>query len=205
MGSDELEIRRTWRQIAGDEAIVDDLLARHREPHRRYHSVTHVARVVQAVDELIGIHHVPDADAVRAAALFHDAVYDPTATDNEQCSADLAETALERIGWSQPRREEVARLVLATATHVADDVAAQVLLDADLEVLGAEPAVYQAYVRGVRFEYAHIDDEGWRSGRAAVLRSFLDRDRIFFTSTMSARAEHRARANLTAELAELRS
>lgn len=204
MSSDELEIRRAWRGLGGDEATIDDVISRHHEPHRRYHSVVHVARVLQAVDELVAVHGVPDADVVRAAAIFHDAIYDPTASDNERRSAELAEAALVRNSWSPERAAEVARLVMATAGHMADDPGAQVLLDADLAVLGAEPAVYDAYVRGVRIEYGHVGDEQWRIGRAGVLRSFLDRDRIYRTATMSARAEHRARANLSAELASLR-
>ena len=49
------------------------------------------------------------------------------------------------------------------------------LLDADLAVLGSEPAAYQAYVTGVRAEYGHVDDAAWATGRAAVLRGLLDR------------------------------
>jgi predicted metal-dependent HD superfamily phosphohydrolase len=203
MGSDEQAIRRTWRTLGGDEATVDDILARHREPHRRYHSVVHVARVLQTVDELLAVHHVDDPDAVRAAALFHDAVYDPGAPDNEQRSAELAVRSLRSNGWTPERCAVVGGLILATATHEANDADAEVLLDADLAVLGAEPSVYQAYVRGVRAEYAHVDDDAWRTGRSAVLRSFLDRDRIFRTATMWTHRERRARANLTAELADL--
>ena len=57
---------------------------------------------------------------------------------------------------------------------------------------------------GVRAEYAHVDDEGWRTGRAAVLAAFLDRPVIFVTAPMQA-SEHRARANLAAELSRLRA
>ena len=78
------------------------------------------------------------------------------------------------------------------------------LFDADLAILGSSPAEYQAYVTGVRAEYAHVDDAGWRSGRATVLRTFLDRQQIYVTPTMRAARERRARANLAAELAALR-
>jgi predicted metal-dependent HD superfamily phosphohydrolase len=77
------------------------------------------------------------------------------------------------------------------------------LADADLAVLGAEPAVYQAYVVGVRAEYGHLDDATWRTGRSAVLGSFLERDVIYLTPAMRPH-EPRARANLAAERASLR-
>jgi membrane glycosyltransferase len=78
-----------------------------------------------------------------------------------------------------------------------------IVLDADLAILGADPAEYQAYVNGVRAEYAHVDAAGWRTGRAAVLRHFLGLTAIYRTPTMRVARERRAQANLTAELAAL--
>ena len=209
---DERLVRAAWRSVGGGRAahVAESLLARHREPHRRYHGVSHVAWVVRTVDELLA--DVPDADAgvVRAAALFHDAVYDPARGDNEAASARLAQRTLaDELGWAADATDEVARLVLATAGHTlaADaattDPSAAVLLDADLGVLGAAPRAYQAYADGVRGEYAHVDQDAWRTGRGAVLRSFLDRPWIYATPPMRAARETRARANLAAELASL--
>ena len=213
---DEAVVRRVWRRLGGDDPTIDAVLARYREPHRRYHTVVHLARVVRDVDELLHTEPtVGDPDAVRAAAVFHDVVYDPRASDNEARSADLAVDRLTGLGWSAERTAHVRDLVMATAGHetpagsgptgdpTEDPTAVAVLLDADLAVLGTSPAVYQAYVRGVRDEYRHVDDDGWRQGRAAVLRTFLDRPRIYRTPTMYDRAERRARANLAAELASL--
>jgi len=186
-------------------AVID----RYREPHRRYHGVQHLACVVRDVGILLGEVAVTDPATVVAAAFFHDAIYEPRSSTNEADSAALAASTLaawESHGWTPSRRDEVVRLILATAGHVAgagaDDPSAAVLLDADLAVLGADPAAYHAYVLAVRAEYAHVDDAGWRLGRAAVLRSFLTRPTIFQTPSML-RREPSARANLSAELAPL--
>jgi predicted metal-dependent HD superfamily phosphohydrolase len=216
---DEQIIRTAWRSVVAHgaasaaaghvpgrrDAPLDAVLARHREPHRRYHTVTHVAWVVRTVDELVAEVTVPSVPVVHLAAVYHDAVYDPRAADNEARSADLAVAVGRELGWTDPDLDEVHRLIIATAGHesVTDDAAASVLLDADLAILGAEPSAYRAYVTGVRFEYAHVADPDWRVGRTAVLRSFLDRERIFATAPMRAARERRARANLSAEIAEL--
>ena len=76
------------------------------------------------------------------------------------------------------------------------------LCDADLAVLAADPATYAAYAAGVRAEYAHIDEAGWRTGRAAVLRAFLERPVLFHTAAMAGR-DAAAHADLAAELATL--
>ncbi len=206
--SPELELRRVWHRIAGRGAdqVLEGLLARHREPHRRYHTATHVMWVCRHVDRLARAHPLADVDAVRAAALFHDAVYDPRSTTNEHDSADVADRRLAELGWSAARRQRVRSLIEATAGHAAPadtDTDTAVLLDADLAVLGAPPNDYLAYVAGVRAEYHHVGDDDWRVGRSAVLDGFLARPSIYATTTMRAEREHRARANLRAELATL--
>ncbi|MEO5901289.1 MAG: metal-dependent phosphohydrolase [Ilumatobacteraceae bacterium] len=225
MSSSEAALRRCWRGLAGDGhgAIIDSIVARHREPHRRYHTAVHVMWVLHHVDDLVDAArhesvdaHV-DADVVRAAALFHDAIYDPRSSTNEHDSALLAVESLRPIGWDERRLAHVATLIEATAGHTRDDtddtddagadgagaLEVAVLLDADLAILGASPAEYRAYVSGVRAEYAHVAPDAWRTGRAAILRSFLDRPNIYSTPTMHTAREHLARANLAAEVLDL--
>jgi predicted metal-dependent HD superfamily phosphohydrolase len=207
----EVELGRVWRRLVGvdagraGDAALDELLARHRQPHRRYHTATHVMWVLRHIDDLAAANTPVDLDAVRAAALFHDAVYDPRSPTNEHDSAGLARRVLADCGWEPARVDRVAALIELTAGHVAPDtdLGADILLDADLAILGAEPADYRSYVTGVRAEYAHVDDDAWRVGRAAVLRSFLERPAIYRTTSMQAARERRARANLSAELADL--
>ena len=198
-----------WRRLAGGshEQVLEHLLARHREPHRRYHTATHVMWVCRHVDRLLEHHPVDDPDAVRAAALFHDAVYDPRSTTNEADSAALTERQLTGIGWSCERAQRVAGLVMATAhlhpptpAGAPADAGPDVLLDADLAILGAEPVPYQAYVTGVRAEYFHVDDRAWTAGRSMVIEHFLAADPLYRTATMRADRERRAHVNLNAEL-----
>lgn len=245
MTAPEVELSRVWRRLVSTghgraaDAAFDALLARHREPQRRYHTTTHVMWVLRHVDEMAAQVDRPgsvDIDAVRAAALFHDAIYDPRSSTNEADSAVLAGEVLTHLGWAAPRVERVQQLIRATAGHVdAPDTAhtgsggtgagtgvgdgtdtgggtgtgdgvtldLDILLDADLAILGAEPNDYRAYVAGVRTEYGHVDAAGWRAGRSAVLRQFLDRTTIYRTRWMRDARERRARANLAAELATL--
>jgi len=162
-------------------------------------------RVLEHVDEILAHEKSTDADseAIRAAALFHDIVYNPRSPTNEHDSAGIAVDALWQVGWPESRLALVYHLIEATAGHTGAGFESAVLLDADLAILGADPAMYGEYLDGVRFEYQFVDDDAWRTGRAAVVRSFLERERIFTTTTMSAAREAQARANLTAELAAL--
>lgn len=179
-----------------------DLLRRYDEPHRRYHDRRHLADVVAAVQELVAPGVVPVE--VVCAAWLHDAVHDGR-DDDEERSAVLAARVLGGLGVAQRVVDEVARLVRMTLTHdpAADDVRGALLSDADLAVLGAEPDRYARYAGDVRAEYAHVDDDAFRSGRTAVLRSLLERPRLYVTQEGHRRWDAAARRNLRDEISRL--
>jgi len=183
------------------------LSARYAEPHRRYHDQRHVAAVLRSVDELAAAEGLADDDraVVRLAAWFHDAVYDPTASDNEQRSADLALSTLSGGDVATGIADEVARLVTVTAEHVVGpgDVRAAVLCDADLSILASDADRYADYVRGVREEYAFVDEAAFREGRSAVLRRLLAREHLFATSYGRQHWEQVARKQVAAEITSL--
>jgi predicted metal-dependent HD superfamily phosphohydrolase len=209
MSEPDLELDVAWqRHVSTDRRLLDALLARHREKQRRYHTATHVAWVIRHVEELALTEPVEHLDEIVAAAFYHDAIYEPAHHANERASARLARRDLATLGWADDAIDRVAEMIEATAhtSESAHDPTGDVviLLDADLAILGADPAAYSSYVDGVRAEYRHVDDTDWRVGRAAILGALLDRPHIFATPTGRERWEARARANLTAELAALR-
>ncbi|MDG4804412.1 metal-dependent phosphohydrolase [Micromonospora sp. WMMD980] len=209
---DELTARwlRTVRAAdAADPAGVrragDRLLAGWREPHRHHHTVDHLRTVLDVVDAYADRAHRPDL--VRLAAWCHDAVYDPRAGGdaNERASADLAGALLTAAGLPAAAVDEVRRLVLLTAGHAVapGDPDGALLCDADLAVLGTEPAGYDRYATAIRREYAHVAEADFRAGRAAVLRHLLDLPALYRLAEPHARWEDRARANLGRELRAL--
>ncbi len=203
------DLRHRWAAAVGGaehaDRYADALLARWAEPQRRYHTTDHLLAVLDRVDELAD--HADDPDAVRLAAWFHDAVYLPDRSTNEERSARLAERALPELGIDAARTAEVARLVRLTVTHdPADgDRDGEVLCDADLAVLAAAPDAYAAYAAAVREEYGFVPDDAFREGRAAVLRQLLGLPCLFRTPHGARMWEERARQNLTTELKLLES
>lgn len=192
--------------LATQTRLRDQLIAAYSGTRRGYHDTRHLAEVLDHLDVLLGqsAGDGVDADAVRLAAWFHDAVYDGE-RDDEERSALLAEETLARCDVPPALVDEVARLVRLTAEHAPadDDLAGRLLCDADLAILAAGADRYADYTAGVRVEYAHLDDETFRAGRARVLRGLLDRATLFHTTTARERWEAAARANVEAELTRL--
>jgi predicted metal-dependent HD superfamily phosphohydrolase len=182
-------------------AAFSDLVHRYGEAGRHYHNLRHLAEVLAMVD---GLGCEP---AVRLAAWFHDAIYDSRSKDNEERSAELAETVLGGFRLPAPLIADVRRLILLTKTHSsdADDSDGHVLLDADLAILGADERRYDEYAASIRREYAWVGEEAYREGRGRVLDGFLRRPRLYFTDALFGSHELRARDNLSLELAALRT
>ncbi|MFD3437387.1 hypothetical protein ACFWU3_07765 [Streptomyces sp. NPDC058685] len=179
---------------------AENLLARWAEPQRCYHTTAHLTAVLDHIDTLA--EHAADPDLVRLAAWFHDAVYFPDRSENEERSARLAERALPEAGLSPEATAEVARLVRLTITHAPDDSDANgaVLCDADLAILASGPEPYAAYAAAVREEYGFVPEDAFRTGRAAVLRQLLELPRLFHTPHGERVWEPAARRNLGTEL-----
>jgi predicted metal-dependent HD superfamily phosphohydrolase len=180
-----------------------DLLQRYAEPQRRYHTLSHIANVLAVLERLN-----PDClstPALFLAAWLHDVVYDPRAGDNEERSADHARSFLPLLHVPAATVDETARLILLTKGHQAgpDDGAGQILLDADLAILGSSEADYDGYAAAIREEYSWVPEDAYRHGRSRVLRQFLERPFLFATPAQRAAAELQARLNLQRELAIL--
>jgi len=182
-----------------------DLAARYAHPDRHYHNLSHLRHVLETLDQLK--HLAQDLPALLFAAWFHDAVYDARAQDNEEQSALLAQDVLERLRVPKSLIERIADLILLTKTHsaVPDDIDGQLLLDADLAILGATEAEYRQYAAAIRREYAWVAETDYRAGRAAVLKRFSERPAIFHCRPMRDQFERSARCNLRAERLALES
>ncbi|MFT6764864.1 MAG: putative metal-dependent HD superfamily phosphohydrolase [Candidatus Aldehydirespiratoraceae bacterium] len=191
-----------WQQhISTDTKLFDRLTSRHREKHRRYHRLEHVDNVVRHVRDLAVQESVDDLDAVVAAAMYHDAIYEPESPANERASGRLARRDLAKLAWSEDRINSVVAMVEGTQDHTDPaDIDTSVLFDADLAILGADESNYAAYVTAVRSEYRHLDDQEWVTGRADVVRSFISRPSIYATESGRSQWEDSAQRNLAAEL-----
>lgn len=183
-------------------AFHDVLVRRYGEPHRHYHTMAHVLTCLDVLDQCAP--NIAERDAVELALWFHDAVYDPTAKDNEERSSVLLVETSRRVGISHSVAQRAADLVLLTkhaAPPDAGDGTAGYMIDIDLSILGEDEAAFDKYENEVRQEYASVTDLVFWPARTRILQSFLDRPFIYTTATFRSRYEPRARANLRRSIA----
>lgn len=198
-------LRRQWHDLLSvwsvDPALADRTFEKVREHYvgsaRFYHTLDHVQNVLQTVESLGS--STRNLNAVKLAGWVHDVIYDSRASDNEERSADYAERLCEQL--SIPEGRLVASLIRKTKTHEAgNDADAQVLIDADLAILGASEPAYRIYAEQIRQEYAWVPEPAYRTGRRRFLQDFLDKPRIYhFLNHLEAAA----RRNIADEIAQL--
>ena len=186
------------------DAIFDDLMSRYAPAHRAYHNIDHIRECFEQFD---AAQHLAERPAeIEIAIWFHDAVYDPRSSDNEERSADLAASSLVEAKASSEVSKSVRDLVLATKHDASPAGAdASLLVDVDLSILGAEAARFDEYEAQVREEYSWVPEPAFREGRVRILTAFLARPHIYATEDFRARLEERARGNIERSLGKLGS
>lgn len=173
-------------------------------PHRHYHTQQHLAECLTLWTEYRALASHPAV--VGLALWFHDAVYDPRATNNEMQSAAWAERVLRDAGVPNVTCQAVKALILATRHQEPPaDPETALVVDIDLAILGADPARYAEYERQIRAEYAWVPPEVFIAKRRAVLEQFWARAPLYHTAPLRARFEAPARRNLAQALAQLAS
>lgn len=67
--------------------------------------------------------------------------------------------------------------------------------------MGQGDEVFDEYERNVRAEYDWVEEEQFRKARATILKSFLERPRIYYTDYFHEKYEQKAKTNLERSIA----
>ncbi len=212
-----------WRQLCqtigidNNDAIEQEfnrIVVAYGEPHRAYHTAQHINECLDLLDWCIGeistvspTHAVSDP-ALEMALWYHDVVYQPQRSDNEQCSADQATAFLLTNDVTLPQSEKIASLIMATR-HLASPKSEKLsvpselaawIVDIDLAILAAPPQRFAQYEAQIRQEYAWVPEAVYRAKRQALLTQFLERPTIYQSVVFQQRFEHQAQKNLSSSI-----
>ncbi|MCU0352570.1 MAG: adenylyltransferase/cytidyltransferase family protein [Cytophagales bacterium] len=133
------------------------------EPHRFYHTEQHLSFLVNRIEQ--GDFRGDDLDKMLLTAFFHDVVYDPTAQDNEEQSAEvLRETTQHAVV------AEVTEMILDTKTHRPRTELSRRFVELDMAVVSeSDFAGLLEWERAVFKEFQYVDYSLYKMGRLALL------------------------------------
>ena len=200
-------LQKRWNKLfinAKETLLTKEFLSlegRYKESHRFYHTLEHVVACLRHLDSLSDCE---EWRLVEMAVWFHDVVYDPLKSDNEEKSALFAQRALTRLGVDTESVDRVMALIILTKhpSH-PQSLGEKYLLDIDLSILGADSALYEKYEAWIRKEYRFVPGILYKKGRRKVLNSFLEQPSIYSTENFRDRYERVARVNLEKALSSL--
>lgn len=184
-------------------AIQEDLWAEIKEhyssPNRYYHTLLHLENVWVQLDGIK--QELQDVDSLLFALFYHDVIYHPNRTDNEEKSAEFAEKRMLKIPVPREKTNRCKAHILATKSHSeSSDSDTNHFIDADLSILGQEWETYSEYFQNVRKEYINFPDFIYNPGRKKLLKEFLKSRRIFKTEYFYQKIESQARENIQREI-----
>ena len=200
----QTQFRQYWQQFSAQinleylqsEALYLVLYRAYTEPQRHYHTVQHIVECLALFDQIKD--ELDDTVAVQVAIWFHDAVYDPKASDNELQSAELMQKYCSHF-LDQAQLEKIYMWILATQQHQATaDPDLNTVLDIDLAILGRDSTRFAEYQQQIQQEYAWVKPEIYQLKRAAVLQHFYNMQPLYQTEYFQHNLEHRAKENLKA-------
>jgi predicted metal-dependent HD superfamily phosphohydrolase len=181
--SSEIYVRQQWNDVVlpyvheelhpTAAAILNDTIQAYAEPHRKYHTIDHIADCLQKLEPY---KEREDYLQLFLALLWHDDVYDTSPKDKEadsnvEESKDYAILCMHHLGL--PGEETVDRLIEVTESHKPETEDEALISDIDMSILAAPAEIYDKYVEGIREEYgSHYSAEQFRAGRRSALKSF---------------------------------
>jgi predicted metal-dependent HD superfamily phosphohydrolase len=181
------------------DALTEEIASCYSSSGRYYHSIDHVGYMLDRISEYKG--GIRDRDTLLFAVFYHDIVYVPYRSDNEEKSAGIAVQRLKLINFPQKKIQACRTHILTTKTHSGSPGKdTELLCDADLAILGDSREKYLEYADNIRREYSVYPDEEYRKKREHVLRGFLDMKRIYKTDHFYTLREIKARQNIEYEL-----
>lgn len=145
-----------------------DIINLYNEPHRFYHTLTHIEDVLKQLNDAGLLTH----DELFLAAVFHDIIYDPQSSTNEEDSAEYFLNAAKLSGLSSSQKEHIRQLILDTKHHTPSVAFSEEFIKADLAIFNASFDKLITYEKQIFKEFQFVDYKEYKIKRVEVLKHF---------------------------------
>ena len=193
----EKKFKTLCQNFSKDKKLIaqlwEEIKTTHSEKSRYYHTLKHLEHIYKELESF------ELSPLVEFSIFYHDLVYDVRQNNNEEVSALYGMICLNYLGANRKFRNKLLALILATKTHISHSNEDKLFLDADLSILGSDEKSYKHYIQNVRKEYIIYDDITYFKGRKKVLKSFLEKEKIYESKHFYDKYEKQARVNMLIE------
>ena len=187
------------------EKIFDDVVKNYTSKRRHYHNLDHICKLCDLWIEYKDVFVHPDF--VFFAIVFHDIIYSPRSSSNEEKSSFYFMKTIAKYDLENSFVCGVMELIQSTKHDRRSVVSAnrnrnrdmKLLMDFDLFGLASSEEEFLLNSAKIRKEYRIYPNFLYRKGRIKFLKAFLMRDKIFLSREFS-KLEKIARKNIESEI-----
>lgn len=151
----------------------DIVLKRYQEHHRYYHTVNHLSDVISYL-----LNENALDDELFLAAVYHDAIYNPKANDNEEKSAELFLNESKHSKLNKSQVDLVCQLILDTKTHKPSNLKSEIFIKADLNILNQPLSMLLEFEKQIFKEYQFADFKIYQKNRIEVLKQLNNNGKL---------------------------
>lgn len=162
------ELLNNW----GIKCDINTILTMWNESHRHYHNLNHLNDLIDQINENKSIFTQKEYEKLIIASLFHDCIYDPMRSDNEERSADFFINCCQEK--NDPDILEIKQMILDTKTHESTTPLSEKFNKMDMNIVERDFNQLLEWENGIRNEYREYGDI-YKTGRLAFLESLLDK------------------------------
>jgi predicted metal-dependent HD superfamily phosphohydrolase len=180
--------------------VFAQTLSCYTQPWRHYHNLEHLSQLFVFLKKInLDAYNDP---AIILGVLFHDAVYDPLAKNNEEESAKLCRKQLTSLNIPEEVISKAELLIAYSKNHLLANAnnTEGAFLDADLGILAQPREEFMKYARMISAEYSSYPTQNYINGRSKFLFNMLKADNIFRTPPFASQLNEIARQNMQHEM-----
>lgn len=161
------------QQYLRGEAVLAEVAARWCERHRVWHGPEHLRRMLQ---EISTMQAGDDREILALAAMYHDAIYDPRAGDNEEASAALLQAQAVDAG-SEVIKKAVEIILLSKWGRAPENPLGEAFFALDSYQLSQGCPLHErlAYERAIFREFQWVPWETYREKRREFLQGWAQK------------------------------
>jgi predicted metal-dependent HD superfamily phosphohydrolase len=148
---------------------VAELLDRWKEPHRKYHSVSHLQDLVEQIQHHRNLTTIQQ-EMLLLTALYHDVIYNPEANNNEEASAEFF---LEAINDPLPYHWQIAFMIYDTTHHKPSSPLSALFSEMDMSIVTRPYKDLLEWEHGIQYEYSFLPIDTYIEKRTAFLQQMV--------------------------------
>jgi predicted metal-dependent HD superfamily phosphohydrolase len=152
----------------------DTLLGMWNESHRGYHNLNHLNDLIGQINEDKSKYSEKEYEKLIITSLFHDCVYDPMRSDNEEKSSEFFIGCV--VDKSNSDVLEVKQMILDTKTHQDTTSLSESFNRYDMSIVERDFDQLMKWEDGIRFEFEPVYGyAAYKIGRLQFLDKILDK------------------------------